>query len=255
MSDSDSDYVVEEYIRPSKITAEIRNDEGEDLLGNFDDKKLKVLDKGSGSDGGGDSDDDEKVIYHKKIRINDYNSTDQDSSEEEEIGDDGAATTKQNGKLTKTTSTGITDEQLTKLLTGSKKTNRFVLYITNLSAETTKAALQDLFSQSGTIKSIRIPKKRSNSFAFVEMVDVGGLRNGLNLHNTLMDGKQIKVQISEGGKKKSANKKNIMKQKNRCLAEFRNETKSFLKSGKSFGATKTAKKRAWANAKEKKVKK
>lgn len=42
------------------------------------------------------------------------------------------------------------------------------------------------------------------------------------------------MQVSEGGKKKSANKKNILKQKNRKLAEMRNEGKQFERSGKGF---------------------
>lgn len=35
--DSDSDYIVEEYIRPDKVAIPVRNDESEDLLGNFKD--------------------------------------------------------------------------------------------------------------------------------------------------------------------------------------------------------------------------
>lgn len=42
------------------------------------------------------------------------------------------------------------------------------------------------------------------------------------------------MQISEGGKKKSANKKNILKQKNRKLAEMRDEGKAFQRSGKGY---------------------
>lgn len=49
-----------------------------------------------------------------------------------------------------------------------------------------------------------------------------------------MDSFKIKIQVSEGGKKKSANKKNILKQKNRKLAEMRNEVKQFSKSGKGY---------------------
>lgn len=45
------------------------------------------------------------------------------------------------------------------------------------------------------------------------------------------------MQLSEAGKKKSANKKNILKQKNRKLAEMRNETKLFSKSGKNYDKT------------------
>lgn len=52
-----------------------------------------------------------------------------------------------------------------------------------------------------------------------------------------MDGRPIKIQVSEGGKKKSANKKNILKQKNRKLAEMRNEPKQFNRSGKGYDKT------------------
>lgn len=52
-----------------------------------------------------------------------------------------------------------------------------------------------------------------------------------------MDNYAIKIQVSEGGKKKSANKKNILKQKNRKLAEMRNEGKQFERSGKGFSKT------------------
>lgn len=49
------------------------------------------------------------------------------------------------------------------------------------------------------------------------------LQNAFSLHNTMLDDRPIKIQLSEAGKKKSANKKNILKQKNRKLAEMRNE--------------------------------
>lgn len=45
------------------------------------------------------------------------------------------------------------------------------------------------------------------------------------------------MQLSEAGKKKSANKKNILKQKNRKLSEMRNESKPFTKSGKNYDKT------------------
>lgn len=44
MPDSDSDYVVEEYIKPERVAKPIRNDDSEDLLGNFKDipKEQKI---------------------------------------------------------------------------------------------------------------------------------------------------------------------------------------------------------------------
>ena len=56
----------------------------------------------------------------------------------------------------------------------------------------------------------------------------------MSLHNQPLDSYKIKIQVSEGGKKKSANKKNILKQKNRKLAEMRNEGKQFSRSGKGY---------------------
>lgn len=62
-------------------------------------------------------------------------------------------------------------------------------------------------------------------------------QNAFALHNTMLDERPIKVQLSEAGKKKSANKKNILKQKNRKLSEMRNESKPFTKSGKNYDKT------------------
>lgn len=62
-------------------------------------------------------------------------------------------------------------------------------------------------------------------------------QNAFSLHNSTLDERPIKVQLSEAGTKKSANKKNILKQKNRKLAEMRKETKSFTKSGKNYNKT------------------
>lgn len=62
-------------------------------------------------------------------------------------------------------------------------------------------------------------------------------QRALTLHHKSLDSYKIKIQVSEGGKKKSANKKNILKQKNRKLAEMRNEVKQFTKSGKGYSKT------------------
>ena len=129
---------------------------------------------------------------------------------------------------------GLSKAQLEQLRKGAAKINRYVLYVTNLSFETTKGDLEDLFSTKGSVKSVRIPKQRRGGFAFVEMNDLDSFQRAFELHNTQIQGRFIKVQFSEAGKKKSANKKNIMKQKNRKLAEMRNEHKTFTKSGKFY---------------------
>lgn len=257
-SDSDSDYVVEEFIKPKKVTARLQNNEEGDLLGNFEDT-VKVLKKNVSDDEGEDDDDEDdqkpeeeeeydsdKEIIHKEIQIEEDDSEEEDSDSDDEGSLDDNGVPRKKAKYEEPHSVekdGLSESQMKKLLIGSSKLNRFVLYVTNLSVESTKPTLEDYFSQSGEVKSIRIPKHRKSNFAFVEMKDAVGFKNAFNLHNSQLDGRQIKVQISEAGKKKSANKKNIMKQKNRVLAEMRNESKSFLKSGKSFGHTQEAKKR------------
>lgn len=236
-SDSDSDYNVEEFLKPTKVTAPLRNDESGDILKNFDDERLKIKTLGSGSEDDEDEEsnesDMEKEMIYDEIQIN----------EENEQNDD--------DKLEKKFNSSLSDEQIQKLRTGFSKSNRFVLYVTNLTSETVKNDLMEFFSTHGKVKSIRIPKNRKSNFAFVEMIDSESFKNALKLHNTMLNGREVKIQVSEGGKKKSANKRNILKQKNRCLAEMRNESKYFLKSGKTFGHTTTGKKRMKARAKQK----
>ncbi|EDW01617.1 uncharacterized RNA-binding protein C365.04c [Drosophila grimshawi] len=229
-SDSSSDYEVELHIKPKRVRRTV-NDDTADLLGNFDDEKRKEIFEGTYVDkeiegnpsDSGSSDEadksDENDDDAKADQVADAAGADsEDSASEEESNEDGH----------------ITSDQLNTLLRGASKVNRHVLYVTNLNFETTRDDLEAHFAVAGTVKSIRIPKKRRGGFAFVEMVDLAGFQQGFKLHNTDLQGRKIKVQISEAGKKKSANKKNIMKQKNRKLAEMRNEQKTFTKSGKFF---------------------
>lgn len=83
---------------------------------------------------------------------------------------------------------------------------------------------------------VRIYFIRTNRYK-IFYLSVFYCQNALALHNRTLDNYTIKVQISEAGKKKSANKKNILKQKNRKLAEMRNETKQFQRSGKGYDKT------------------
>ena len=54
--------------------------------------------------------------------------------------------------------------------------NRFILYVSNLSSETTRTMLEAFFADCGALKSVRIPKKRLSHFAFVEMKDFEGYK-------------------------------------------------------------------------------
>lgn len=234
-SDSGSEYDVELHIKPKRVRRAV-NDDSADLLGNFDDQKRKEIFEGTYVD-----------------KESTKNSSDSDSSDEEASAErPDKATNGEEEQTENATREGseasasedededsnvdghITSDQLNSLLRGASKVNRHVLYVTNLNFETTKDDLELHFAAAGIVKSIRIPKKRRGGFAFVEMADLASFQKGFQLHNTELQGRKIKVQISEAGKKKSANKKNIIKQKNRKLAEMRNEQKTFTKSGKFY---------------------
>ncbi|KAH8283492.1 hypothetical protein KR018_004145 [Drosophila ironensis] len=223
-SDSGSDYEVEAFIKPKRVRKSV-NDDSADLLGNFDDQKRKEIFEGTyvdKDDGRNPSDPEESEDEAEAPSGGEEDGSEAAGSGSEAESEEAPG----NGQ--------ITSDQLSSLLRGASKTNRHVLYVTNLSFESTKDDLENHFAAAGTVKSIRIPKKRRGGFAFVEMADLASFQRGFQLHNTELQGRTIKVQISEAGKKKSANKKNIIKQKNRKLAEMRNEQKTFTKSGKFY---------------------
>lgn len=271
MSDSDSsdsDYEVEMHLKPSKVRAKLINTEDQDLLGNFDDskskKRVKHNDDNSDEDNDDDDDDDDEKepVDDKAYELANFEDGDyemkkievESSSSDEEEEKKPAVPAKKIKEKKGPPISEISSDQMKKLMTGAKST-RLVMYVTNLSFDTTKDMLESHFSDAGSVKSVRIPKKRKSGFAFVEMEDADSFQKAFSLHNTMLNNKQIKIQLSEAGKKKSANKKNILKQKNRKLAEMRNEDKQFLKSGKDFGKTKIAKKRAIVRAKQMKAQK
>ncbi|XP_016974353.1 uncharacterized RNA-binding protein C365.04c [Drosophila rhopaloa] len=223
-SDSGSDYEVESFINPKRVRRTV-NDDSADLLGNFDDQKRKEIFEGTYVD---------KEDGRNPSDPEDSNSENEARSDGEAPGEGSGASGSEEEDEEVAENGEITSNQLSSLLRGASKTNRHVVYVTNLNFETTKDDLELHFSAAGTVKSIRIPKKRRGGFAFVEMTDLQSFQKAFQLHNTELQGRHIKVQISEAGKKKSANKKNIIKQKNRKLAEMRNEHKTFTKSGKFY---------------------
>lgn len=91
--------------------------------------------------------------------------------------------------------------------------SRFILYISNLSKDTTRASLENIFSGAGLIKSVRIPKKRLSNFAFVEMKDIEGYRKGLTFNLMELDGKKINVHAGSKNKKHISNKTKSNKKK------------------------------------------
>lgn len=223
MFDGNSDYVVEDYIKPNKIRVPLVNDESADLLGNFDDAKRKEIEKRNfvpetEDNPFVDDDDDENDNEDEENENGDDDILEQNSEESSadlpnEITDDEmneksveidtdelikptkkTPTTdknldeqkkkknqnKKNAKSddskidnsTAATTGHLSSEQMTALMKGSSKQNRFVLYVTNLNYESSKERLMDFFGTAGDVKSVRIPKNRKTAFAFVEMDDI-----------------------------------------------------------------------------------
>ena len=126
MSNSDdSDYDVEEFVKPETVRHTYNKDE--DVLSGSEDEKS------------GESEDDSKNAQFENVL-----------EKEEEVEEPEEEPPRAN--------------------------NRFILYVTNLSGETTKSMIQDYFGDCGEIKSIRIPKVRLGCYAFVEMKDFSGFK-------------------------------------------------------------------------------
>lgn len=140
MTDSDdSDYNVEEYVIPDTVRRTYNN---EDFLSNDEDES-----NSSGSEDGEDPEaEPAQDIQNSQCKLAN-GSTTKDVIEQEDPEDEPTRTN-----------------------------SRFILYVTNLSSETTRTMLEDFFADAGQVKSIRIPKVRLGSFAFVEMKDFEGFK-------------------------------------------------------------------------------
>lgn len=210
MFDAESDYVVEEFVRPNKTRIPLINDERADILGNFDDSKRKEIESGkidaSKSDNfeenpfeDEESDDDDEEDDNAASETSDKEQSEHldvntDSEEPNETatpetdkakkakkskvkteqGSDGTNAPKDN-------SNSLSDAQINALLRGSTKKDRFVLYVTNLNYDTTKFKLEEFFAAAGAVKSVRVPKTRKSAFAFIEMADLNGFKVCNNL--------------------------------------------------------------------------
>lgn len=134
-SSDDSDYNVEDYVKPEIVRRTYNN---EDLLS--DNEEASESDESNKSEGEADPDkDSDSEIKNPQCKLN-------------------------NGS----------EKQPEAVTQPARANSRFILYVTGLSAETTRSILEDFFADAGQIKSIRIPKVRMGSFAFVEMVDIEG---------------------------------------------------------------------------------
>jgi RNA recognition motif-containing protein len=79
------------------------------------------------------------------------------------------------------------------------------LYVGNLAYSTTENAIQQLFSQSGTVTSVSLVKDRgsgqSKGFAFVTMATAAGAQKAIaKLHDFSLAGRRLTVNIAEQSK-------------------------------------------------------
>lgn len=139
---------------------------------------------------------------------------DTESSSEEEEDDEG-------GNLPT-----LTKSQIAAILQTIKNNKRLVLNISNVNFTTAKEEIFEHFEKAGRVKSVRIPKRRSAGFAFVEMVDPEGFQRAFLLDGSFLDGRQIRVRLSESGKKKSHQKILLLEQKNAEIRKMRKKNRS-----------------------------
>lgn len=204
MSESDSDYDVEEFIKPDTIRRTYNN---EDQLSEPEEESQDESDKSEGEK----SEEDEAEIKTQSCKLNNgTNGT--NGFTESDVSEPVKVPPPQSSEPAKTNS-------------------RFILYVTNLTAEITRTILEDFFSDAGAVKSIRIPKIRMGCYAFVEMKDFEGYKvsqhhlhierdfnidsfqNGLKFNNREIDGRKIQVYEGSKNKKHTTNTSKDMKRK------------------------------------------
>jgi len=104
-----------------------------------------------------------------------------------------------------------------------QKTKNYVLFIGNLSYETTNQDLMDHFAKCGTIKSVRIPTGKEDNkprgFAYLEVDEHKTYENVVSLHHSFLRRRRINVECTFGGSEKSAKRKAIIKEKT-CKMRF-----------------------------------
>ena len=166
MSDSDSDYNVESYIKPTATRSTYENDdnylseeENSDKSENSDESAESVID-----DIKEQIKDDSQCVLTKELP--------NEKKRKEKSNEDPVENKKQ-----KVAEESFDRRKKQKVVEEPVRTNnRFILYVSNLSTDTTKTMLEAFFADCGPLKSVRIPKKRLSRFAFVEMRDFDGYK-------------------------------------------------------------------------------
>ncbi|XP_055598164.1 uncharacterized protein LOC129747829 [Uranotaenia lowii] len=187
-NDSGSDYEVERVLKPSQPVKTVQEE--------FPlPKKLR-----------------QQVVHPKHLDPNE----EQDSSSEEESSEDD-----DDGRGLPT----LTKAQISEILKTIKNNKRLVLNVSNVNFSTAKEEIEEHFRQAGRVRGVRIPKRRASGFAFVEMLDPDGFQRAFLLDNSFLDGRQIRVRLSESGHKKSHNKILELERKNAEIRKMRKKNR------------------------------
>lgn len=139
-------------------------------------------------------------------------SDEESSSEESDDGDTNLPT--------------LTKSQLAEVLQAIKSNKRLVLNISNVNFSTAKEEIEEHFRKAGRVKSVRVPKRRASGFAFVEMLDADGFQKAFLLDGSFLDGRKIRVRLSESGKKKSHQKILLLETKNAEIRKLRRKNRT-----------------------------
>ncbi|OCH94745.1 hypothetical protein OBBRIDRAFT_788998 [Obba rivulosa] len=121
---------------------------------------------------------------------------------------------------------------------------RYILFVGNLKYNTTREAVQEHFSKCDPPPtSVRLmtpkpsptakPTTKSKGFAFIEFNSRNALQQALKLHQSVLDGRQINVELTAGGGGKSETRVQKLQERNRALHEER--TKRLMKQKAAEG--------------------
>lgn len=111
-------------------------------------------------------------------------------------------------------------------VTAGKKAERYILFVGNLKYTTPAETIRDHFSKCDPPPQVRLltpkmPVAKSKGCAFLEFSHKNALQQGLKLHGSSLDGRQINVELTAGGGGKSEQRVQKVRARNKQLLEER----------------------------------
>ncbi|KAF8202992.1 hypothetical protein BJ912DRAFT_336336 [Pholiota molesta] len=155
---------------------------------------------------------------------------------EEEGAAEGGENAAEKGTTKKSTKRKKTDGESKSQPDGKDKPakQRFILFLGNLKYTTPLSAIQAHFAACDPPPTIRLltpksisggpaQKLKSKGCAFLEFTHRNALQQGLKLHQTMLDGRMINVELTAGGGGKSETRLTKVRERNKALLEQREE--------------------------------